>query len=110
MPAQIIAFPCPKARAAQAESGTPSPPDGQARLQQALARLDAPMMEQREAVAGWRQALAGLQTSMRTLDSNMQRYRGLLDGLQTGVTGLNVQAKSLERWADGALLSADRAR
>jgi hypothetical protein len=115
MPAQIIAFPCRAAPPASI-APWPMPPRplpradaGQDRLRLALTKLDAALAYQRHVVADWRQSLAALQASVGTLEASMQRYRNQLDGIQTGVTGLNTQARILERRADGARLGADRA-
>jgi hypothetical protein len=89
----IIPFP---ARAAGPVAG----PD--ARLARALASLEAALVQQRAALAGWRDVLKDLKSTTTTLDDNLRRYRVSLRSLGGSVNALHQKAKALEAWADRA--------
>jgi ABC-type transporter Mla subunit MlaD len=96
MPAVIIPFP--------ARPSLAPDPDGQERLNRALASLDAAVAAQRMAVADWRLALVQLQATMRGLGQSMERYHDNLGELGTRMAAVNSQAHSLEEWADDVLV------
>ena len=104
MHAEIIAFPARRSSRPSSAPDIKTAPaeDGKGRLLQALERLNAANNRQREAVAGWRQALSDLQSSMHALNGRLGAYRGQLEQLQDDLGGLRDEAQRLERWASDA--------
>jgi cytochrome c-type biogenesis protein CcmH/NrfG len=96
--ATIIAFP----RTRAAAPGDPAAPE---RLQRALAALEQALAEQRSAVAKWRQSLGELRGSVQGLGEAFGAYHDRLGVLAEGVSGLNLEARRMEAWADAALAS-----
>lgn len=94
--AQIIPFPA-------RPTAVPPPPDGSERLARALALLDAALVEQRTAVATWRDGLTALHTSVAGLDGSLRTYQAQLTALHERTEGVHDAAKRLETWADTAL-------
>jgi hypothetical protein len=90
--AEIIPFP---ARPARVERQDP-----QARLNQALAALDAALARQRAAVSGWQGAIRALHRSVSGLDGNLARYQQSLAALEGQVGTLDDQARQIKDWAD----------
>jgi ABC-type transporter Mla subunit MlaD len=77
------------------------------RLARALESLNAALIDQRSAIAGWRDVLGELKATTDGLDANLQRYRANLRTLGRSVSNLRAKARSLEQWADGATAPAD---
>jgi hypothetical protein len=96
--AEIIAFPRPA-------PPRPAQPD---QLQIALARLEAALEAQSEAVAQWRASLGKLRDSVGGLGTAVHRFQDSLAGLHTEVEHVNGEAKRLEAWAGTAPEAASR--
>ncbi|HEY4040572.1 MAG TPA: hypothetical protein VGM32_01870 [Rhodopila sp.] len=92
--ADIIPFPI------RPKPAEPLPED---RLGLALASLNAAMIEQRAAVAAWRQALGELKATTMGLGESLQRYHASLGSLSGSVATVHAKASSLEQWAGGVI-------
>ena len=73
------------------------------RLSRAMESLNAALAEQRVALAAWREALGQLKSTTAGLGESLQHYHSNLGALSDRVSGLNAQARTLERWADGVI-------
>ncbi len=73
------------------------------RMTKALETLNQAMLEQRAAVAAWRDVLRELKASTSKLDESLGTYRSNLKSLGTSVSALHSKAKLLEAWADDVL-------
>ena len=72
-------------------------------MSRAMESLNAALAEQRVALAAWREALGQLKSTTAGLGESLQHYHSNLGALSERVSGLNAQARTLERWADGVI-------
>ena len=79
----------------------PSRPED--RLRRALRKLEAALLEQGEAVAGFRADLSALSTAVVGLDRSVQDYRGRLSEAAEAAGRARAEAQRLERHAEAML-------
>lgn len=102
--ADILPFPQRKPAATGfGERQAPLLEDPQARLQAALAALDAALEKQRVAVSDWRGAMGALQGSVAGLGESLTTYQTAMGALGEKVATLHDEAVKLEATADAAL-------
>ena len=78
----------------------PFPDNGRARLARALARLDASLAEQAEAVRGFRTAVLDLKHEVGRLEDGLGAYRCSLEDTAVSVMEARASLRRLERSAD----------
>lgn len=81
--------------------------EGQERLTNALAMLDAALAEQRMAMDQFRLALGDLDRAVSGIESGLVGYSDELACLTHDLDRLGTEARALEAWADGALARGD---
>ena len=89
--AEIIAFPVPQITQEE-------------RLARALAKLDAAVAQQREAVGNWRDSIHALHDTMQQLGQSVQTLHDSLGDIGAQNAAVHDEAVRLEAWADGVLL------
>lgn len=75
-------------------------PGGAAHLHKSIAHLAAALESQRQAMAGWREALGSLDRTVASLRHNLGRFHDHLGGVAGGVARLQTESRSLAAWAE----------
>lgn len=105
--ADIIAFPRAPSPPAAPVIRPETTDQASARLQRAIAELDAALITQRMAVQSWKRAIGDLQGTVHGLGTSLRDYNAVLDGVGTRISALSGEAKRLETWSAGTLANPE---